>query len=173
MKTERTNGLKSNCRAIALAAITALALLAVLPNNASAAKPYIFNINDTFEDPDSFCVPVQIHIEGRIIEQILSGGQALTLVESLKLEFTNLDTGKTITTRTAVRIKDSYVGEWGLIEEIEGVVLVPQARGAWVQAGLTITMVFDPVTGEDLFLTVKIAGKQGGDFNDAICTALQ
>ncbi len=172
MKIESTNSRIRKFLTSALVALASAALLAI-PSQATAAKPFIFNINGTFEDPDSFCVPVQMHIQGRIIEQGLFSGEELTLIESFKLDFTNLNTGKTVTTRTAVRIKDTYVGEWGLIEEIEGVILIRNGRDTWVSAGFTMTIVFDPITGEELYLTVKSTGRQDGDFNEALCAALQ
>ena len=81
-----------------LAALGALGTLLLLgaPGRATAEKPFVFDVEATFVDTETYCVPVLIHTYGRVIERGLFGGGPLTLIEPFKTDYTNLETGKTV-----------------------------------------------------------------------------
>jgi hypothetical protein len=151
-----------------LGAVVLTLLIGAAPA-AAAAKPFIFHLDFEYQDDWTCGIPVWVHVTGQIIERF--GQDELTLIESLKTEWTNLDTGKTVTTRLAGPFTYQADGAW----LYQGMVLIQQPGGAWVDAGLTETVLdYDPETGEVTEVVIRSAGNGNfGGFNDALCAALQ
>jgi hypothetical protein len=177
MKTERIHGLKSNCRAIALAAITALAMLAVLPNNASAAKPYIFDIDDTYVDDSSFCEPVLVRTTGRWVSLWMNKGKGYEYLgpQHFKSEYTSLATGNSVSVKAAGAANIVSSDECSAVLESIGAFAVIKNGNQTTAIGGLVTFRVDFCTGEMTILKIAGAGFQGGEVNvaDLICAALQ
>ena len=175
MKTNRTADLKLRPLTTVLSLVAiATALLVSDPSRAVSGKPYVNDIDWEWLDTESYCVPVHGQVTGRFIFQPGDDGYPVyTDIQQLKFEWTNLNTGKTVSAETAVRLTDSYLGDFGLVDVLTGVVLIHQGNGVWLDAGMTVTIVYDPVTGEYLNLTVRDDGTHPVSYNDALCAALQ
>ena len=171
MKTLRTAVTNRTLGRTTLGAFAALALslLVITPSTAKADKPLIFEMDFEFEY--LICdTPVLAHYTGRIIERF--GDSEYTLVEPLQAVWTNPANGKTVTTISAGTLTGSYYEGVFLYN---GVVIIQQENGAWVDAGLTETVLeFDPETGEVTEVVIRSAGTQNfGGLFDALCAALQ
>ncbi|MCW5551521.1 MAG: hypothetical protein KIS67_05065 [Verrucomicrobiae bacterium] len=182
MKTKRTNSTNRKTILITLASLAA-ALLAGFPTNARAGKPdnspgkpVIYRVADSiYEDTEGFCVPVRIHISGALfINRDTADGYAY-FMPGFKIEFTNLEDGKTVTASSGGRNVVTYSGEFDQYLTYSGATVWQLPNGTLVTAGLTIILdQFDPETWDEVFVVVKSVGNHLESFDeDAICAALQ
>src|SRR6266542_580586 len=166
MKTNRTDSMKFNplTTALALASI-GTALLVGAPSRAAAAKPYVYHIDAKYEDTLPCGTPVEIHVTSIIIFR--PGVGAYALLQSTSVDWTNLQTGRTVTTVGAGNFTLSFTGDFP--DTSRGVILIEHAPGVFVDAGLVeIAFTYDPVTDTYFEVTVKSVGTHPGDFNDVL-----
>lgn len=153
-----------------LAILTTLALALGLNTRTMAAEHTVVNVNDLFVDTTSFCVPVMARTDGKLI--LGTDFPRFTAVQSITTEWTNLETGQTVTSRTAGRTTTRFLSE--TLVTITGAVLLHRSDGTWVQAGLVEFIVeIDPNTGQEVNIVIREAGNGRSSFADALCAALQ
>jgi hypothetical protein len=90
MNTNRVRGIR-------LAGLV-IAVVALVANTRVDAQPFhfVFHIDETYVDTESFCVPVMAHMTGTIAFK--GSGDDIAIVQPIKTQWTNLDTGKKVTT---------------------------------------------------------------------------
>src|SRR5215813_1349527 len=90
--------------------IAAVALMANTPIRAEAGRHFVFHVDQTYVDTESYCVPVMAHMTGTIV--IGFNDEEISIVQPLKTEWTNLETGKTVTTQVAGRGFQTFDGSF-------------------------------------------------------------
>jgi len=139
-------------------------------SRAATGRPSVGHVDGTYQDVLPCGIPVEIHYSIVLIFHF--GADGYTELQRTSLDWTNLQNGKTVTSLAAGNFTQSFTGDFP--NTFRGTVLIMQGPGQFVDAGLVeIVLTYDPVTDTYPEVTVKSVGNHPGDFNDALCAALQ